>query len=150
MEKLEEGCCELKQVLDQVEHDCQAILTKLNEFEEYVASYAIGRLVRKLTILGAWMIAQAESLYEQHKGQGYVCVFLSEARGINILWVEREEVVADKAYFEAYGSKVLSVSEAADIIIDLLNELSSGNWAKVVDWVKNYGRSPGLDFDKFS
>ena len=150
METLQDSCHELEQVLAQVNDRCQAISTKLNEFEEYVASYAVGRLVRKLTILGAWIIAQAESLYKQHKTQGYVCVFLSEARGINILWVEREEIVADKAYFEAYGSKVLSVEEATEIIIDLLNELASGNWAKVVDWVKNYGMSPGLDFNKLS
>lgn len=150
MEPLKETCGELEKVLSHIENDCQAILASLNEFDCYVGSYAVAGLTRKLQILSCWIIALAESLYKEHKGQGYVCVFLSEARGINILWVEREEIVADKAYFEAYGSKVLSVEEATEIIIDLLNELASGNWAKVVDWVNKYGNSPGLDFNKFS
>lgn len=150
MKTLGESCHALEKVLSCIGDDCQLILTSLDRFESCVCSYAIGRLIRKLRILGAWMIAQAESLYEQHKSQGYVCVFLSEARGINVLWVEKGEIVADKAYFEAYGSKVLSLEEATEIIIDLLNELASGNWATVVDWVNRYGKSPGLDFDKFS
>jgi hypothetical protein len=70
---------------------------------------------------------------------------------MNVLWAEREEiVVANKADFEASGLKVLSVKEAADIIVDTLNELASGNWARVADWLKKYGKSPGLDFNSFS
>jgi len=149
MEPLKETCGELEKVLSHIENDCQVILTSLTGFEDYVGSYAVQRLGRKLQILSCWIIAQAESLYEQHKSQGYVCVFLSEARGINILWVEREEIVADKAWFASYGSTVLSVEKAIDTICQLINDLGSNNWVKVVEWLKTYGKSPGLDFSKF-
>jgi hypothetical protein len=69
MKTLGESCHELEKVLSCIEDDCQLILTSLDKFEGYVGSYAIGRLIRKLTILGAWIIAQAESLYEQHNRQ---------------------------------------------------------------------------------
>jgi len=149
MKTLGESCHELEKVLSCIEDDCQLILTSLDKFEGYVGSYAIGRLIRKLTILGAWIIAQAESLYEQHNGQGYVCVFLSEARGMNVLWIETEEIVANKARFASYGSTVLSVEKAIDTICQLISDLGSNNWVKVVEWLKIYGKSPGLDFSNF-
>jgi len=150
METIEESCRELKQVLGHVEHGCQIILTNLNEFEEYLATYAAGRLRCKLDILGSWINALAELRYKEHENQGYVCVFLSEANGFNIYWVKEEEIVADKAYYAQTGSKVLSIEEATGIIIDMMNNLASGNWAEVVDWVKKYAKSPGLDFSKYS
>ncbi|MBA7701458.1 hypothetical protein ES703_110196 [subsurface metagenome] len=150
METIEESCRELKQVLGHVEHGCQIILTNLNEFEQYLATYAAGCLRRKLDILGSWINALAELRYKEHENQGYVCVFLSEANGFNVHWVKEEEIVADKAYYERTGSKVLSVEEATGIIIDMMNNLTSGNWAEVLDWVKKYAKSPGLDFSKYS
>lgn len=148
METLDRSCRELKQVLGHVEHCCQIILTNLNEFEGYLATYAPGCLRRKLDILGSWINALAELRYKEHENRGYVCVFLSEVNGFNVYWVKKEEIVADKAYYEQNGSKVLSVEEATGIIIDMMNNLASGNWAEVVDWVKKYGKSPGLDFSK--
>ncbi len=150
METLDESCRELKQVLDHVEHGCQIILTSLNEFEEYLASYAAGRLRHKLDILGSWINALAELRYKEHENQGYVCVFLSEANGFAVHWVKEEEIVADKAYYAQNGSKVLSVEEATGIILNMMNNLASGNWAEVLDWVKKYVKSPGLDFNKYS
>ena len=150
METLGESCRELKQVLGYVEHRCQIILTSLNEFEEYLATYASGRLRRKLDILGSWINALAELRYKEHENQGYVCVFLSKANGFKVNWVKEEEIVADKAYYEQTGSKVLSIEEATGIILNMMNELASGNWAEVLDWVKKYGKSPGLDFSKYS
>ena len=150
METIEESYRELKQVLGHVEHGCQIILTNLNEFEQHLATYAAGCLRRKLDILGSWINALAELRYKEHENQGYVCVFLSEANGFNVHWVKEEEIVADKAYYERTGSKVLSVEEATGIIIDMMNNLASGNWAEVLDWVKKYAKSPGLDFNKYS
>ncbi len=150
METIEESCRELRQVLGHVEHGCQIILTSLTEFEEYLATHAAGRLRRKLDILGGWINALAELRYKEHENQGYVCVFLSEANGFNVYWVKEEAIVADKAYYAQNGSKVLSVEEATGIIIDMMNNLASGNWAKVLDWVKKYAKSPGLDFSKIS
>ncbi len=77
-------------------------------------------------------------------------MFLSEANGFSVHWVKEEEIVADKAYYKQSGSAVLSVEEATGIIIDMMNNLASGNWAEVVDWVKKYAKSPGLDFSKYS
>ena len=150
METIEESCRELKQVLGHVEHCCQIILTSLNEFEEYLATYAVGRLRCKLDILGSWINALAELRYKEHENRGYVCVFLSEANGFSVYWVKEEGIVADKAYYAQNGSKVLSVEEATGIIIDMMNNLASGNWAEVLDWAKKYAKSPGLDFSKYS
>ena len=150
METLNESCRELKQVLGHVEHCCQIILTNLNEFEEYLATYAAGRLRWRLDILGSQVNALAELRYKEHENQGYVCVFLKETNGFNVYWVKEEAIVADKAYYAQNGSKVLSVEEATDIIIDMINNLASGNWAEVLDWVKKYAKSPGLDFSKIS
>ncbi len=148
METLDESFRELKQVLGHVEHGCQIILTNLNDSEEYLATYAAGRLRRKLDILGSWINALAELRYKEHENRGYVCVFLSKANGFKVFWVEREEIVADKDYYKRSGLTVLSVEEAIGIIIDMMNELSSGNWETVRDWVKKYAKSPGLGFGK--
>ena len=150
METLDGSCRELKKVLGHVEHGCQIILTNLNEFEEYLTSYATGCIRYKLDILGNWINALAELRYKEHENRGYVCVFLSEANGFNVHWVKEEEIVADKAYYEQTGSKVLSVEEATGIILNMMNNLASGNWAEVLDWVKKYAKSPGLDFSKYS
>ncbi len=150
METLDESCRELKQVLSHVEHCCQIILANLNEFEEYLATYAAGCLMRKLDILGSWINALAEFRYKEHENRGYVCVFLKEANGFNVYWVKEEEIVADKDYYKQYGSKVLSVEEATGIIKNMMNELASGNWATVAEWAKKYVKSPGLDFSKYS
>ena len=150
METIEESCREVKQILSHVEHCCQLILTSLTEFEEYMTTYAAGRLRRKLDILGSWVNALTELRYKEHENQGYVCVFLSEANGFNVYWVKEKAIVADKAYYAQNGSKVLSVEEATSIIISMMNNLTSGNWAEVLDWVKKYGKSPRLDFSKYS
>ncbi|MBA7505955.1 hypothetical protein ES706_04635 [subsurface metagenome] len=149
METLNESCRELKQVLGHVEHWCQIILTGLTEFEEYMTTYAAERLRRKLDILGSWVNALAELRYKEHENQGYVCVFLSEANGFSVYWVKEKAIVADKAYYAQNGSKVLSVEEASSLIDGIMGQLGSGNWVEVVDWVKKYAKSPGLDFNKY-
>ena len=79
-----------------------------------------------------------------------LCKFLSEANGFNVYWVKEKAIVADKAYYAQNGSTVLSVEEATGIILNMMNNLASGNWAEVLDWVKKYAKSPGLDFSKYS
>ncbi len=150
METIEESCRELKQVLGHVEHCCQLILSNLNEFEEYLVTYAAGRLRRKLYILGSWVNALAELRYKEHGNQGYVCVFLSEVNGFKVYWVKEEAIVVDMPYYAQNDSKVLSIEEAIDIILNMMNNLASGDWAAVLDWVKKYAKSPGLDFSKIS
>lgn len=90
----------------------------------------------------------AERLYKEHSGQGYLCVFLSEAKGLRVHWLENKEIVSDKAFFEAGGSNVFSIEEVNDIITQMMDELALGEWAKAADWFKKYGKSPGLDFSK--
>jgi len=150
MPTLRDSCQELQQRLAQVEGQCQDISNILLEFEDHVSSYRASRLIRKLRILVVWIIVRAKMLYEEHEGEGHVCVFFSEGEGITLHWVERKEIVADRARFDSYGLKVVSVPEAADTIAQMADELASDNWAKVVDWLGNYGKSPGLDFTKFS
>lgn len=147
---LAETCQELKQTLADIENQCQIILDNVQQFDKRVSSYARERLVRKLSILGNWIIVCEKHLYEIHGGEGYVCVFQSEANGFGVHWVKEEEIVADKAYYKQTGSTVLIVEEATRIILNMMNELASGNWATVVDWVYKYGKSPGLDFSKIS
>jgi len=147
---LADTCRELKQTLGDMESQCQSILDDVEQFDKHVNSYARERLTRKLSILGNWIIVCEKHLYEIHGGEGYVCVFLSEANGFGVNWVKEEEIVADKAWYQRCGSTVLCVKEATHIIIHMLNELASGNWAEVLDWVKKYAKSPGLVFSKYS
>ena len=147
---LSDTCHELKQTLTDIENQCQIILDNVQQFDKHVNSYARERLTRKLSILGNWIIVCEKHLYEIYGGEGYVCVFLSEANGLNVHWVKEEEIVADKAWYQRCGSTVLSVEEATGILLNMMNELASGNWATVVEWVKKYGKSPGLDFSKIS
>jgi hypothetical protein len=150
MPTLKDSCQELQQRLAQVEGQCQDTSNILLEFEGHVSSYIASRLIRKLRILAAWIIARAEALYKEHEGEGHVCVFFSKREGITLHWVERKEIVADRAWFVSHGLKVVSVPEAAGTIAQMADELASDNWAKVVDWLNNYGKFPGLDFTKFS
>jgi len=140
---------ELKKTLVDVESRYQNMLGNMSQFDKLVTSYAYERLARKLHILRSWILVQAKALYMQHQDLGYVCVFLREANGFRVLWVESEEIVADKAeYKQRSGVTVLSVEEANGIITDMMDKLTSGNWAEVLDWVKKYAKSPGLDFSK--
>jgi len=150
MPTLKDSCQELQQRLAQIEGLYQDISNNLLEFEDHVSLYIASRLIRKLRILAAWIMVRTAALYEEHEGEGHVCVFFSEGRGTTLHWVERKEIVADRAWFESRGLKVVSVPEVADTIAQMATELTSDNWAKVVDWLNNYGKSPGLDFTKFS
>lgn len=150
MSALSDACQELRQVLAKVEGQCQVVLESIGEFNDHASSYALVRLSRKLAILGYWIIGLTKRLYEEHKGGGYVCVFLTESNGVTVHWIENEEIVADKAWFASQGSTVLSVDEAINTIVQLTNELALNHWAKVVHWLNRYGKSPGLDFSKFS
>lgn len=150
MQQLADSCHEFRQSLARLDGICQGIRDNVEQFDSVTESYAFKKLFRRLYILSGWILACAKSLYIQHQGQGYVSVFLREGRGITILWVENEELVADKAHYEAGGSTVFSVEEATSIINGMMSQLGSGNWAEVVDWVYKYGRSPGLDFSRIS
>ena len=149
MSVLSGTCQELRQVLAKVEGQCQVALESIGEFNDRAGSYLLVRLSRKLAILGYWTIGLAKRLYEGHIGSGYVCVFLTERDGITVHWIENKEIVADKAWFASHGSIVLSVEEAISTIGQLINDLGLNNWVKVVEWLKIYGKSPGLDFSKF-
>lgn len=149
MSVLSGKCQELRQVLAKVEGQCQVMLEDISEFDNHAGSYALIRISRKLAILGYWIIALTKRLYEEHKGGGYVCVFFTERDGITVHWIQNKEIVADKAWFASHGSTVLSVEKAIDTICQLINDLGSNNWIKVVEWLKIHGKSPGLDFSKF-
>ena len=150
MQLLANSCHEFRQFLVKLDGICQRIQDNMEQFDNIMESYAFQRLFRRLYLLSGWILAYAKSLYIQHQGQGYVCAFLREGRGITILWVETEELVSDKASYEAGGSMVYSVEEVSDIINGVMGQLGSGNWAEVVDWVKKYAKSPDLDFNNIS
>jgi hypothetical protein len=138
-----------EQVLSQLEKRCLVMMSSLDRFDKYVSSYAVMRLIEKLSLLGAWVSMRAEALNREHRGEGYVCVFVSEAVGMNAYWVERKELVADKARWRSSGWEVLSVDEAKAVLEGIVKELDAGNWTTVVNWLARYGKSPGLDFDRF-
>ena len=133
------ACLELQNVLGQVDHECQSILVQLNAFRTYVADYALDKLRLRLLTIGNWIIRSVESLYKQHDGGGYVCIFMRENGGLGIHWVEDKEIVADRAWFKARGSTVLSEDEAISIIVLLIDELTKRDWARVVYWINRYG-----------
>jgi hypothetical protein len=68
---------------------------------------------------------------------------------MNVYWVERKELVADKTHYRSFGWEVLSVDEAKAVLEGMAKELGAGNWAMVVNWLSKYGKSPGLDCDRF-
>jgi hypothetical protein len=109
MGSLGESRAELERVLERVEQNCREILNAVDKFDHHISSYALVRLSNKLITLAAWVTARVQVLREEHQGQGYVCVFLNEWDGLNALWVEDEELVADKAYYSSHGSVVLTL-----------------------------------------
>jgi len=139
-------CNELTQRLANVQSQCQVLLISLDRFDSNVTTLAIEKLRRKLVVLKAWIITHTESVAREHKGQGFICVFVGEANGIYIQWVEDEELVTDRGHYAAFGLRVLSLEEFIGTIDHLLENLDLGNWDKVVDWLNKYGKSPGLVF----
>jgi len=150
MTALDDVYHEMAQSLLELEEACLTILRDLAKFESYAGSYAANRILRKLSTLGLWIVDITKSLYKEHQGSGYVCVFLREQDGIKVHWVENREIVADKSWYASGGSTVLSPQEAIDIIRQLIEDLQSNNWVDVVEWLNMYGKSPGLDFNKFT
>lgn len=150
MQHLADSCYEFRQSLVRLDGICQRIQENVEQFDNIMETYAFQRLFRRLYLLSGWILAYAKSLYIQHQGQGYVCVFLREANGFNVYWVKEEAIVADKACYERIGSKVFSIEEASSLIDGIMGQLALGNWAEVVDWVKKYAKSPGLVFSKYS
>ena len=149
IEDLQNGCDDLVQVLNRVEARCRGVLACVEMFDGYVGSYLTNRLLRRLAILAIWIKSGTDLLYRDHGGQGYVRVFLAESDGVIVDWVEMAELMADKSWYRSWGYTVLSVVDFLGILGVLVDELAAGNWEKVVRWLNTYGRSPGLDFDRF-
>jgi hypothetical protein len=141
---------EMAQSLLELEEACLSILKDLGEFENYAGSYSKNIILQKLSILAARMVDITKSLYEEHKGSGYVCAFLREQEGITVLWVEDREIVEDKSWYATCGSTVLSPEEVIDIICGLTEQLKANNWVEVVEWLNTYGKYPGLDFSRLT
>lgn len=148
MESMDLRRSEVERVLTHAEESCQEILDSVNKFDHYMGYYALGVLTNKLQDLAVWVVARAQILYKEHQGRGYVAVFISEREGVHALWVEDEKLVADRAYYKARGSTVLTVEELGRLLFDLSRKLVVGEWEEVLDWIKRYGKSPGLDFSK--
>jgi hypothetical protein len=146
---MKDCCSHLQQDLHQLEIRCQAMVTNLNKCDTHVRSYVHVRLAQKLCVLNSWVTSLAESLYREHKSQGYVTVLLRPNIGVEVMWVESEALVADRASWKTWGFTVVSVLEFGLLLSGVLGELTSGNWPKVVDWFNEYGKSPGLDLDQF-
>ena len=105
MQHLIDSCHEFRQSLVRLGSICQRIQENVERFDNIMESYAFQRLFRRLYLLSGWILAYAKSLYIQHQGQGYVCVFLKEATGFSVYWVKEEAIVADKAYYAQNGSE---------------------------------------------
>lgn len=145
MPLLQDACNELELRLNQVETECQIILTSLSEFERNAELYVFSKLINKLLILQQWVVSETKRLYVEHKGKGYVCVFLNEREGLKPFWVEDEKLVSDKERWASYyGSTVTSPEVAVESIRQLGERLQSNDWPTVVIWLRKYGKSPGL------
>ena len=142
-------CGELKQVLVQLECECQSMSTRVRGFEGFAASYITGELRRKLKIVADFVTARAESLYKQaelvykHEGRGHVFVLLRKGYGISLSWAPRDTVASARNQIEAAGYTVSSVEEVTGTITELMDELDSGNWVKAIEWLREYGRLLG-------
>lgn len=141
---LQDACTELGQRLNQAEGECQAILASLSDYKGYAELYVISNLVKKLLILDQLVLSETNRLYKEHQGKGYVCVFLNERDGLVPYWVEDEKLIADKARWASYGSIVTSPEATLYFIRQLGEHFESDDWPTVVDWLRKYGKSPGL------
>lgn len=150
MIKLEDSCGRIHQKLLWVNYQCQEMTTIICAFDSLADSFARDRLFHKLKALGYWIITQADLLYEQHKYKGYVYVLLIENAVSNIYCAVNKQAVAYSSQFDLRGTTRVSVTEILDRITKLGEDLSCGEWAKVVGWLKKYGTFQGLDYDQIS
>ena len=150
MATLNDVCQGMHQTLAHIQVRCDALGSSLAAFEDHVSMYPATKLSHRLLGLATWIAASTVSLYDQHGGEGHVCVFLSAGEGTTLHWVENEKIVADRAHFQSRGFTVLSPPEVMDLITDMIHESTSGGWEKVVEWLNKYGKSPGVDFSKVS
>lgn len=97
-------------------------------------------------ILGFWINGQVARLYEEHGLTGHVVVAISERDGVTCCWMQSPLV--DRGGLAAQGTTVLEIDEFVAGITRLARDLHEGKWVEAADWLKKYGRSPGLDFEK--
>ena len=147
--QLHDACCELDEILSQVDEQCQAIQVLLDEFGKCIGAYSVETLGHKLTILsqGVWLVAEA--LYRGCKSPGYVRVYMKQNEGILVRWVDKQESVAINAWYKSKGWINMSFIELEEHIEELQRELTLGNWRKVSGFLSKFGKSSGLDLDKF-
>jgi hypothetical protein len=142
-----EACAELEKDLARVVDDAQAAVAGLDAFEMHVGTRAALGLALKVTALALCINERSQQLWTYHGGQGLVFAALSAPNGIEVSWTEKPALVSNRAWYASFGWTIMLVPEVLQLLNDLVRQLRSGEYEKVLSWYRLYGRGPGLDVD---
>jgi hypothetical protein len=137
MGSLRDPCNELRVVVSQLSAKCDVIVSNLRRFDSYVSSYALDQLTYTLGLILLSVIMESSLVQAAHDGRGYVCLSLNIKDGITVCWLEKRELVEDRAWWRTFGYTILSLDEFRDMLIGMIE---NKDWAKSVQWLNDYGR----------
>lgn len=129
----------LEQGLEEVSKQCKAVLTEFHEFESHMVLQPVETVGRRLYVIACWTASSVLARREEHRGKGYVYVVIMEDGQLIPSWFKNKLTVADKKWWKAQGSTILSIEETLDMISELARKLGSGDWSDVVSWIKRCG-----------
>jgi len=148
MEKLNDTCREFEGMLAELSNKCEGLIERMHKFEEWADSLPRIMLCATLAVVGAQVDGALKSLDLARPGEGHLYyILLSIEEGISVARIDKEELVLDKAKWGSFGYEVLDPLEFANMIKAMGENLDSGNWARVVQWVNTYGRYPPRKYD---
>jgi len=134
---------EIYESLERVQRRCECIIAQLSKFEHHTRTFPISQLTQRLDTLTQWILSRADYIHQIYGNLVHVFVMITEDQGLLVLWINDIDLLRDISYIN-----ILSLREALDLIKRMESEVKSGNWAEVSDWLKKYGKAPGLDFSK--
>ena len=136
---LQDICHRFERSLEEVSRQCETMLIDLDEFERTLDFKPVEIVGKRLIVIAWWVKSSALALYEAHGGKGCVYVVIMENGKLVPYWFENKFTVADKKWWKAHGSPILSIEEAINTIEGLQHDMASGNWVDVVSWINRHG-----------
>ena len=149
VDSLRAGCAQVGQVVDDLRLDCEACISRLDDFDTWVTNWMWLTLAAKLQILLLYIETWRRLLQEQHGDQGEIAVFMKANQGISLQWVHDPRLVANRGSFTKYGFTVMTCEEASTFILRKINDDLPDNWLPVLEWFNAYAKGPGLDIAQY-
>ncbi len=138
MTVLQDTCHRFERSLEVVGRQCETMLTDLHEFERTLDFKPVEIVSKRLIVIAWWVRNSALVLHEVHGGKGHVYVVMENGKLVPY-WFKNKLTVADKKWWKAHGSPILSIEETINTIMRLQHDMASGNWADVVIWINRHG-----------